>query len=282
MATKRKRKPAPNKRALSIVERIRKPSPKFAQVAACIYGKGGVGKTSLLGTMPGRGLVIDVPNVEGGTMVLHKHADRIDVLEITQWSQLTELDKFLDKGDHDYKWLAIDTVTAMQELAKRKVVHDRDIGADPHTISMQEWGKIGELNKELYYKIRRLPLHIILLAQEKLRSNAGDDGTGLEFQPDVSPASMTGLVPSMFLVGRLYTREVEDPEDEDNTVLERRLRVAPNETILAKARTLPDRPLPAVIVEPHLGKIFAYILGAEGAKVPKRATEAAVGSLEFE
>ena len=250
----------PNGDGSSIASRIKKPSSRLVHLAGCIYGRGGVGKTTLLGTMPGAGLVIDVPQVEGGTMVLADHAERIKVIEVGKWEELGEVYKYLRDEKHPFKWVAVDTATAVQELAKRKAIRERDLAADPHQMTMQDWGKVGLLNAELYYRFRLLKMHVIFLAQEQLRGT-GEEGT-LEYQPAVSPASLQALLPAMFLVGRLYVREVEDPETKQ-TVVERRLRVGPHDRTVTKVRALPGRQLPPVIRNPNLGQIFAYLIGQD-------------------
>jgi len=217
--------------------------------------------------MPGRGLVLDIPQIEGGTMVLSDCADRIDVLPIVEWKDFSDAWKYLAREKHDYKWVAIDTITAAQELAKRKTIHERDLAADPHTVSMQDWGKIGELDCELIYRFKLLPLHLIVLAQERLRGSS-EEGT-LEYQPDISPKGLSGLTPSMFLIGRLYTREVGADKD---IYVERRLRVGPHATTVTKVRALRTRQPPAVIREPNLGQILAYLLGQE-VPIPEAVVE---------
>jgi len=252
---------------LTIAERITKPSAALNTIVATIYGRGGVGKTTLLGTMPGRGLVIDVPQVEGGTLVLADKADRIDVLLCTAWKDFRDVYNYLRDEDHGYKWVAIDSITAAQTLAKRKTVNDRDqVAIDPHTITMQDWGKIGELDATLYYSFSSLPLHVIFTAQEKLKDQ--DDGTR-EYQPDISPASLAALQPRQMLIGRLYTREVDSP---NGPVIERRLRVQPHARAIAKVRTLPSRPVPATIKDPDLSRLFGYLLGAK-VKAPEAARD---------
>ena len=246
----------------SIAARIRKPSPKINHFAVVIYGRGGTGKTTLLGTMPGKGLILDIPQVEGGTMVLSDKADRIDVLPVTKWADFSDAWEFLSQTKHDYKWVAIDTITAAQELAKRRTLKERDTGSfagDPHQITMQDWGKIGELNKELYYRFKLLPFHLILTAQELLKGT-GEDGT-LEYQPNISPASQNGLT-AMHVIGRLYTREVSDGTTKERTT-ERRLRVGAISTAVAKARAVPGRAVPPVIKNPNLGQILGYLAGQD-------------------
>ena len=263
---------APTSASKSIADRIAKPSAKTNYVAATIFGKGGVGKTSLLATMPGQGLVIDIPQVEGGTNVL-SDADNIRVFPgdgaPVTWDELDKVYQYLQAGKHDFKWYAIDTITATGELAKRKTLGERDLSADPRIVTMQDWGKIGELQKDLFYRFRSLPMHGIFLAQEKLRGG-GEDGA-LEYQPDISPSALGGLVPSMFLIGRMFTREIENPKTKE-LVTERRLRVGTHALSVAKVRALPTRQLPPVLKNPHLGRTFAWLLGSPKATCPEAAS----------
>lgn len=259
----------------TVIERIRKPSGELKRLAVCIYGRGGVGKTTLLGTMPGKGLVIDVPQVEGGTSVLLDKADKIDVVPVVAWEELDEVYQHLKRGSHDYKWVAIDTISAVQELAKRKSIRERDLASDPHAILLQDWGKIGQLMAELIYTFRLLPIHIIALAQEKQRDRQGDDGRQItEFQPAVSPASLDALLPSLYLVGRLFVYQ------NDEGRWERRLRVGPHDYFLTKSRAVPGRELPTVVLEPNLGQLLAYLMGKKVDK-PKAAQDD-LGLIEIE
>lgn len=252
----------------TIEDRIRKPSSKLSKLAFCIYGKGGVGKTSLLRYMPGKGLVIDIPQYEGGTMVLSDCADRIDVLPIVKWDELEDVLQLLKENKQGYQWYAFDTITAIQELAKRKTLKERTLAADPHMLDQRDYGKVGLLIGDFIPKFRSLSLHGIFLAQERLRGT-GEDGT-LEYQPDLTPSSFAGVNPSMSLTGRLYIKEVEDG-DTHEMMWERHLRVGPHQTTVTKARAVPGRDLPLVIREPKLGEIFAYLMGLEGAKRPEAA-----------
>jgi len=246
-------------------------------VVATIYGKGGVGKTSLLATMPGKGLVLDVPQVEGGTFVLAEEAGRIDVLPVRRWADFSGAFQYLATAKHDYKWAAIDSITAAQVLAKRKTLSERDLAADPAQVTQQDWGKIGELNAELYYRFCTLQMHVIFIAQEQLK---GNDAGESEYQPNVSPASLTALQPPQTMIGRLYTREVTDGQGAVS--IERQLRVAPHARALAKCRALPSRPVPPTIRNPHLGRLFGYLLGAKDAKAPEAVTEeSSLGVIEL-
>lgn len=242
--------------AATIKDRIAKPNNMVAKVGCAIYGRGGVGKTSLLRTMPGKGLVLDIPQVEGGTVVLADASDRIDVMPIIRFEEFQEAYDFLASGKHDYQWVAIDSLTAAHILAKRKTVKDRPLDADPMMLEQRDWGKIGELMGTMILLYRSLPLHVIFIAQERTR----DSGGVSEMQPDISPATLQALLPSMYLVGRLYTAEVDVGGE---VKIERRLRVGPSDRYMTKVRAMPGRDLPAIIRDPNLKNIFAYLLGAD-------------------
>lgn len=208
-------------------------------------------------------------------MVLHEHAEHIDILPCTEWADFDEAYQYIKKNPNKYKWLAIDSITAASKLAKRKAVAERDLAQDPAQVTMQDWGKIGNLMEELFYRYRQLSVHLIFIAQEKPR----ETDMGIEYQPDISPAALSALIPAMFLVGRLFTREVED--DDGNRQIERWLRVGPHSNSLTKSRTLPSRPLPGVIRNPNLRTILRWILGAEDAEPPEEAIASTL-SLDLE
>lgn len=234
-----------------------KPSDRPRQAfGLCIYGQGGVGKTTIIGTLPGRGLIIDVPQIEGGTHVLSQHADRIDVVPVEEWDQIDPIYWFLKRGGHEYKWVAIDSITAFTELAKRKTIKERDLDADPHKVTLPEYGKIGDLVGELIYRFRTLDIHTIWTAQE--RRFGGDEGGGpVMIGPATTPSALAALKPSMLLVARLYVENLPGGK------VERRMRIGPSSLYHAKARALPSVNVPPVIRNPHLGTLLAFLFGKD-------------------
>jgi len=233
----------------------------------CIYGQGGVGKTSLLRTMPGKGLVIDVPQVEGGTFVLEDVADRIDVTEVRTWNEIEDVYWQLKEGKHQWQWVAIDSITGFQELAKRRVVAERSLDADPHVIGLQEWGKMGQLIGDLVYRFRTLPTHTIWIAQER-KHGGGDDGGPVMMGPDVIPSALSALKPSMLMMGRMYVEMNAEGQ------WERRLRVQPHPDYHAKIRVKPGIVCPAVFANPSLNDILRFVFGT--GPQPEAATESAL------
>ena len=160
----------------------------------------------------------------------------------------------------------IDTVTATQELAKRKVVKERDLTADPHQITQQEWGKVGMLNAEMVWRFRSLAMPAIFVAHEKVR--ADELTASKECLPELSPASIPALLRPMTLVGRLFLAEILE---ESSSTWERRLWCGPNSTFVTKTRAMPGRELPEVIRNPNLGQIVGYLLNLPNVPRPEAA-----------
>ncbi len=222
----------------------------------CLYSKSGLGKTTLLGTMPRqvRGLVVEVPQIEGGgTVVLADHRDHIDVTPVHSWAELDDVHKYLESGNHPYKWVAMDTATAMQKLAKRKAIKERDLKADPHKVTQPDWGVIGELMGELFYRFLSLPIVTIWTAQERRHDREGDGS--MLIGPDVSPMALASLMPSMMLMARLSVVYNLDGTSE------RQLRLTPHENYLVKYRAIRSVDMPDAVRNPDLSKILRYMAG---------------------
>lgn len=248
--------------------------PKAVGIA--IYAQTGVGKTTLLGTMPGRGLVIDVPQVEGGAYVLADKADKIDGVLCEDWEDIDEIYWALSKKDKDvlpnveeYRWVAVDSITGMQEMSKRKIINERDrnLGDDPHYLTLRERGGMGELVGELIYRFRKLPLSSIWIAQERIHGGGDNDPNPIITGPDVQRGILSALKPSMAIMGRLELTLDERGRERRN------LRVGPagSEDYILKAKGLPGRKCPNLIREPDLGVMLRYLFGS-GPK-PKAARE---------
>jgi len=237
------------------------PGEKIPPPRVCIFGRSGIGKTSLLHTLPGRGLVIDVPIAEAGEFVLSDYADRIKCTTISQWDDIDPVIEWLHFGDHDIQWVAMDSATGMKHLAIRKTMREVEpsLTKDPHVIDTREWGKIGTLQVNLYHKMNLLRLPVVWLAQERMHTL--EDDSGEEYKavgPDVSPMALSALIPSMMFVGRLFGAYNMDGK------LERRLRLGPHHDYVTKARASSIKiNVPAVVRNPSINKIVKYLLGQQ-------------------
>lgn len=234
-----------------------KPSAARTQkIAICIFGRGGVGKTRLLSTMPGSGLVVDIPVLEGGTNVLDDCDDHIDITTVEKWDEIQKIYWHLkDKKNHSYDWIAIDTVTAMTALAVRRTIGERKLDVDPHKITQPEWGVVGNMVAELVRQFRLLPIHQIWLGQEK---TYGRDTEPRVMGPDTSPAARAALLPPLMMCGRLYVEHTMEG------IAERHMRVHKHADYDTKIRVKHGVDMPGVIREPNLQQIIRYALTGNG------------------
>jgi hypothetical protein len=87
----------------------------------CIHGPAGIGKTTLVASIPG---VVIMPVEEG--------ADALDVARTptpTTWAEALALIDSLAKDQQGYKALAIDSVTALQELCYKAVCEESSVAS---------------------------------------------------------------------------------------------------------------------------------------------------------
>lgn len=256
---------------IAVLPGIHKPSSRpNSSFGICIYGRSGTGKTTLVGTMPGRGLIIDVPQAEGGTFVLADTEGRIDVKEIHTWQEIQEVFWFLQKENHDYKWVAIDSITAMTELAKRKIIRERELAADPAKITLPEWGQLNQLVIELIYQFRTLPIHVIFVAQEAIHKENDDSAIPPQIGPDTRTKAVNSLIPSMLLVGRTSV------ETTHTGGYEYRFRIGPHPTYMTKVRHKQGLEVPNVIRNANLGLLLRYLFGLPNATPPEAVDEMAI------
>lgn len=248
------------------------PGSRIGPPGICIYGRPGTGKTTLVGTMPGNGFLIDTKDIEGGNFVLEDKADRITVTDLERWDEIDDIFWALKKQDRkqlpnvDFdklKWVCIDSITGMQKLAIRKVVKERDLDVDPADVSLRDWGKVGQMVGELVYRFRTLPYATIFTAQER-KFGGGDNDEPIRLGPSVSPGALDSLVTSLMLIGRLQVTSES----------KRLLRVGPHDLYVTKCRAKPGRQMPSVVSDPNLEVMLKYLLG-KGPR-PKEAKESAL------
>lgn len=209
-----------------------------------IYGLNGTGKTTFLSSIPrsvGPVLVASVGVENVKPLLGHPH---IQVVKIREWADLFELISNLRKGLEDprvrsgekpfWKVLAFDTWTRLQGVAAKSIagwkpptdIQDlqRVLMQAPKTPrGFEAWQQIGELSNQWIDYFEQLPIHLVFLFQEELRTPTAGAGekaiqTGpTKIGPMLTPAAVSGVMNSTELVGRLYV-EIDGEEvdlDED-------------------------------------------------------------------
>ena len=236
--------------------KVFKPGEVLPSKGITIYGKGGVGKTALLGTMPGRGLVIDFPSREGGTEVLGTFSDRIDVFTVNEWNDVETVCWKLETPDHGYTWVGIDSITAAQKYADYKIAGKGDL-TKKREMTGSQMGDSGALVGEFIFRMRSINIWSIWIGLQRRRGNDEDASADKLWGPAVYPGVIDSLVPSMKIVARMLI------ERNNENKVERRLILGPVPNMITKVRAPLNIEIPYAIRNPNLGQLLLYLGGRD-------------------
>lgn len=245
--------------------RTNRPGEQRGGIGICIYGPSNAGKTTLVGTMGGKGLFIDIPTAEGGTIVLRTAAieARVTFTEVLSWEDLDPIYDFLYQ-DHaqTFQWVAFDSITGLTDIARRKIKRDslgrmKTVGR----VTQGDWGDIGQEIAELIYKFQALPVMKIYVAQERVYDLDKLNGEVMNsiIGPSTTPFAHAALRPVVSLMGRIY----EYPLGKGRS--ERRLLIGGSSQYEVKHREIPERvgQIGNIVREPNLTQLIRFIYGRD-------------------
>lgn len=182
-------------------------------LVACIYGKAGIGKTSLGATAPDP-IFIDA---EDGTKGLGARGINVPVVKVNSWNDIR--DAWLKIKDmKEYQTVVIDPTGAFMGLL---IAHEKMGGTNPGVMNMNKWVTVKDKFRSFLWDIKRSGKHVLFICHEKIDK----DDDSLLRAPDVSANMGTELVNLCDVVGHL--RVVDG---------KRILRVQPDEKNEAKDR----------------------------------------------
>jgi len=222
-----------------------------------IYGRPGTGKTTFCATAP-HVLIVDC---EQGTMSIEDTG--VKVIEIKEFEDMNLVYWFLAKGDHNFKSVAIDSLTSLQAMGLDFVLNEAaslDLTKDPKMADRRDYGKLNKLMIDIINNFRSLPMHVIMTAHE--RSREEEDGD-VEIYPLMTPGTRSHFEGVIDVIGRLYTREieVEGRRGKPKRKVVRRLLVGPHSRYISKARAPKSSRLPPIIKDPTFPVILKKIRG---------------------
>ena len=152
----------------------------------------------------------------------------------------------------------IDTITGMQNMCMARTLkesEDRDPTKDPSLPVWKDYGKVNTLMKKYLLWFRNLPMHMVLIAQEKVSDN---EETGeIEKYPDLSPGSRATATACVDFIGRIYSKEVRAVNKRTKKEVKKwrtLMLVGPHEVYLTKDRS---GMLPRIVVEPTIPALIA-------------------------
>lgn len=250
-----------------------------------IHGPQGAGKSTLASTIAqvGPTLFIDLVG-ERGTRSFRgaPYAKNIQVARPTSVTQFDELFWQLEKGNHPFKAVVIDSVTSLQKMALRYLMgHSetavKEIKQGTAPADQRTWGESLNIMTDtatFWYDLasgdRPNPLHVVMTAQTKVSEN---DLTGtISRHPDVQKGALQIMLASPDYVMYSDLEEDMEADSEDGPVYKHIARFGANPDYRTKAR-IPVHlrgKMPAVLgrkTAPDLSKLVK-ILGLGGAQPP--------------
>ena len=224
----------------SLDEAIEKHAPKIV-----VYGKSGVGKTTLIGSLEGRVLIL---SAEAGLLSLANFPSeiktRIDVLRIASLDDLREA--FVQiKSAQKYQWVVLDSAS---EIAEVILADSKEKVADPR----QAYGEVIEKMTSLLRAFRDLrDVGVYVTAKEGL---VKDEVTGKTYVGIAMPGTKLGdAIPYLF--DEVFRLSVVTTDGESTRVLQ----TTADGRVTAKDRSgALDKMEPA-----DLGAIVEKIMGGE-------------------
>jgi phage nucleotide-binding protein len=234
------------------IKNTQKDYADVASIVICVYGQGGVGKTTFAATFP-KPLLFDFEN---GAKYFKQRGIDIDVVRMEKWFSLEEK-KELAEAVAPYETIVFDPIGEMME----KLIHSDHISGSKYrqpdgSLSMAGWGKVKDEFRAMIKWARDLNKHIVLVAHVDEKQ----DDDHLVKRPLIATKISDEIIAMVDIVGYLDMTTV-DGEDK------RVLRVEPTERIYAKDRTgTLDK-----FVKPEFSYIYEQIKSRQDVKVEKDA-----------
>lgn len=237
-------------------------------VTALIYGRSGTGKTTLASTFPKKLLLLDFK--DKGTDSI-KDVEDIDVIMVTEWSEIEEVYWALKKASHGYETLVLDTIAGMQALAIQQVKIDSKKKQE-EALSRQNWGEVSSMMSTWIMNFRDLELHVVFLSPDRTK-NVKDEEEEQEheegqLEPEVGPAVIPSIArivnAAVKVIGNTYIRQTYKVVEGKRVIRTGyMLRVGPNPFYITKIRSPKSFSTPGSILNPSFEKIRKIMKGEE-------------------
>lgn len=185
-----------------------------------VYGQSGIGKTTLLGTLPENETLI--VSAESGLLCLQDKS--IDVVEVKTYDAVRAAFGYLAKNEDEgkYKFVCIDSLTEISDLLVKHLKAKEEYKNPSNALKL--WGEFSETMIGLIKAFRDLPRHIVFTAL----SDDVNDGGIITKKPMIAGNKAQQLMPSFF--DEVFYLTI----DQDN---QRSIQTQPTHSYIAKDRS---------------------------------------------
>lgn len=260
------KKKAPAK-TTSILDKIKPVTELKTNLVMMVYGRSGTGKTHFGSTFPKPILFIDTN--ERGTETIAQEDD-IDVVRVTEWSEMDELYwALLDKTtDVQYASIVVDQVSNLQDIGMAEVLRKGRKGRD-ETFTQRNWGQLSGMLKQWITDFRDLSddYNLLLIAHERVDDGGDDDEEAIEpsIGARVMPSVSSFLDGAVDSIGSTFIKERWETEDKEEVRhVDYCMRIGPHAFYSTKIRRpVSAGPIPELIVNPTFKKIRDLTTGKQ-------------------
>jgi hypothetical protein len=243
--------------------RIQRPANVQRQPRFHIYARQKKGKTTFsMSAGVDNTLILDPEHGTDEFKTKNPH-----VWPITKWADVDEAYQFLAFGTHEYTWCSLDGLTRFNNQALKhvmKIQEDRSLDRIPGLVQKQDYGKSGELMKEMLINFHNIrALGVVMTSQERMMEGSDSEEDtdaeegGEQYVPDL-PKAVRNMVNSLVdVIGRLYVVKVDKPNMEEGTIAQRRLWIG--ESLKYDTGYRSDFVLPDQIKNPTVPKLVRMI-----------------------
>ena len=197
------------------------------------------------------------------------------VWPIRAWSDYDDAFNYIKYEKHDFKWILVDALTKTNNICLKHVMktqEEKSLDRIPGFVQKQDYGKSGELMKDLLTRFHGLHIGVIFTANERMETgfdSEADEEVEREdnpavYIPDLPKAVRASVNSIVDVIGRLYT--VKNAEDK----VERRLWIG--DSIKYDTGYRSDFVLPDYLTNPTVPRLTRLIRSGEAA--PKRPAPA--------
>ena len=176
---------------------------KHNHITALIYGTPGMGKTSLLGLLPGRTLIVDI---DKGTSVL-AGCENVDIVRLTVGVQeLREIARqFTTTCPYDN--IAIDTLSELE----RGMLNYCAIQSSTWLPQKQDYGKVNYQLLDICRAVRNINANVFFTAWEQYTEITSPSGeTYSRIEPMIRAKNLENICGLCDIIGRLYNDKDTD------------------------------------------------------------------------
>ena len=252
-------------------ERVIRPADMPPNFSFLIYGRNKRGKTtfSLSGGID-ETLLVDPEN--GSGLMIESNPF---VWPIARWADFDEVwgalrtgklsPNHIKQGESStpFRFVSLDGLTKINNVCLKhvmKVQEDRDLDRQPGFVQQRDYGKSGELMKEMFAKFHNLKMIKIYTCQERMISGTeswmGDEedeaeAADITWVPDLPKGVRADIEGLVDVIGRIYTKKVEV---KGKPKLQRRLQIGIDDGLDTGYRS--DFNLPDMIRYPSVKKLM--------------------------